>query len=409
MSKSLPLQALMALRRKQTVATPSLSEKNRTAGPVICIHLTSWGDLPAICSLGQRICADEFLLSGPPPSLTIIGPARNCPNSDHPRITIQPEPAENRGEIARFLVKTQPDLLIWTHGRLQPSFLAEADALNIPRILINARNNDLSLTSGRWIPGVMRALLDGFVHIIAADDGAVQRLRRTGVAANKIDALGKLHSETLPLTCNEAEFSEMSSLVGSRPVWLAMNVPESEFRFIAQAHLAASRRAPRLLLLMRPTTPDITESSLALLRQGGLNVAVRSHGDDPTDSTQIYVTDFEDEDGLWLRLSPITFFGGTLTSGVCHSPMEAAALGSAILHGPRVNDRASSFRKLAERGAARLVRDALDLGEAVEALLAPDRSAEMALGGWEVAASGAAVTNRVIELIVALLDEAEDV
>jgi 3-deoxy-D-manno-octulosonic-acid transferase len=79
--------------------------------------------------------------------------------------------------------------------------------------------------------------------------------------------------------------------------------------------------------------------------------------------------------------------------------MEAAALGSALLHGPRVGDYGPVFDRLGAARAARGVSGVTDLGEALADLLSPDRAARLAQAAWAVASDGADVTDRVVTLL----------
>ena len=83
---------------------------------------------------------------------------------------------------------------------------------------------------------------------------------------------------------------------------------------------------------------------------------------------------------------------------------EPAALGSAILYGPNVGRYLEVYSRFANAGAARIVKDSDTLASAVQQCLAPDQAALMAAAGWNVASSGAEVTDKVIELVHDTLD-----
>ncbi|MCP4248150.1 MAG: hypothetical protein GY778_13985 [bacterium] len=108
--------------------------------------------------------------------------------------------------------------------------------------------------------------------------------------------------------------------------------------------------------------------------------------------------------GLWYRLSPISFVGGSLEPVGGHNPFEPAALGSAILHGPYVLNFVDIFQRLAEAKASRLVTAPDTLAEAVNDLLNPDRAAEMAHAAWEVCSAGADVTDKALDMLFDHLD-----
>jgi 3-deoxy-D-manno-octulosonic-acid transferase len=79
-------------------------------------------------------------------------------------------------------------------------------------------------------------------------------------------------------------------------------------------------------------------------------------------------------------------------------------MGSAILHGPYVSHFKAAYDTLSTGKAARKVRDGYALGEEVERLLSPDQAALMAQAAWDVASSGAEVTDRVADLVQDFLD-----
>ena len=59
--------------------------------------------------------------------------------------------------------------------------------------------------------------------------------------------------------------------------------------------------------------------------------------------------------GMWFRLASVCFLGGSLVHSGGADPFEAAALGSAILHGPYTQNYQNDFDRLLDAGGARLV------------------------------------------------------
>ena len=121
---------------------------------------------------------------------------------------------------------------------------------------------------------------------------------------------------------------------------------------------------------------------------------------------EVYITDGPSEMGLWYRLAPIAFLGGSLYGGGSQrDPFEAAALGSAILHGPQTGKWTQRFLRLSEARASRQVSGATDLAGGLADLLAPDRAARLAQAAWAAASAGAEVTDRIVLQIRALVEE----
>ncbi len=358
-------------------------------------------------ALSDRIAADDgerltFLLTSPGivPAIApgIVGTAQ---------VLLQPEPPDQRVAVRSFLAHWSPDLLLWMHGDLRPALLSEAARISLPRVMIDAAASGLGATAGGWMPGLTRSLFEMFDTILAIDEEAAIRLRRLGVSSDRIEVAGALDAGTLALPCNERERRDLAMTIGTRPVWLAAETRLSEVEAIAAAHRKACRRAHRLLLILVPADPAEVPAMADILRGADFKIAVRSEGAEPDEPTQVYLADNPNEMGLWYRLAPITFQGGTLASGNGRSPFEPAALGSAVLHGPQTDPHGGSYARLARAGASRAISGPADLGAAVEALLAPDKAAAMAHAAWDVTSSGADVTNRVMELIRDRLNRAD--
>ncbi len=77
-----------------------------------------------------------------------------------------------------------------------------------------------------------------------------------------------------------------------------------------------------------------------------MSAALRSRGELPKRTTDIYVADTVGELGLIYRLAPLVFIGGSLVKHGGQNPIEAAKLGAAILHGPHVWNFAEIYAAL---------------------------------------------------------------
>jgi len=217
-----------------------------------------------------------------------------------------------------------------------------------------------------------------------------------------------MEDESAALPCLEAERSALARLLAARPVWFAAGVPEGEETAVLTAHRMAQQHSHRLALILMPADPARSAPLAAELEaKDDWAVAQRALDAEPEPEIDVFLVDNPAEYGLWYRLAPITFLGGSLTGkGPTRNPMEAAALGSAILHGPRTGDHGPIFGRLGAARATRAVASAIDLGEALGDLLAPDRAARLAQSAWAVASDGAEVTEQVLNRLRAILDDA---
>lgn len=316
-----------------------------------------------------------------------------------------PPPADAPDAVAAFLDHWRPDLGIWFDGALRPVLLHALGARGVPMMLVDGRVPDLP--GARWWPRLLPGLLAPFRHVLVVDAEAARLFQRAGAPAAAVQVCGPLEEPSHVLPVTEAERAALARGLGTRPVWLAVGVPEAEDDAVAAAHLSALRLAHRLLLILVPDTPTRAGALAERLRtQFGLDTVLRSSEADPVEEAQVYVADTEGELGLWYRLAPMTFLGGTLAGpGPLRPPFEAAAMGSALLHGLELGSEGPSFDRLRQAGASRVVPGAADLGEAVGDLLAADRCARLAQAAWGVASAGVEATALAVRLAGALLDE----
>ena len=105
--------------------------------------------------------------------------------------------------------------------------------------------------------------------------------------------------------------------------------------------------------MLAPRHPDRNSAIEQANRQAGLTVAVRSKYEQPSPDTDVWLADTMGEMGLWYRLAPVTFVGGSFGSEGGHTPFEPILLDSVVLHGPRVANFASTYDALSQAGGAR--------------------------------------------------------
>lgn len=328
-------------------------------------------------------------------------------------------PYETGPGMGRFLEHWRPDLVLWGAPDLPLAVLQALEGAGPPVFWINAAMPDEAQNRLRWFPGQASAALGRVGAILAADGRSATNLRRLGVPAERIDVTGPLQEGAPPLPCPAHERDTLAALLAARPVWLAAGVNAREMPIVLGAHARAARRSHRLLLILVPENLATGEALAESFERDGWVTALRSTQEDPVREIEIYVADLPDELGLWYRLAPVAFLGGTLArdgtlarngqarNGQARDPFEAAALGAALLHGPRTGSHAHAYERLGDAGAARLVRGESELARELDYLMAPDKAAEMARAAWEVTTAGAEVTDRVCAMILGALDDLE--
>lgn len=374
----------------------------RPEGRLVWFHAASVGKslslLEVLRRLGERAPALTCLVtSGTVTSADLL--AKRLPEG----CIHQYVPVDVRPWVVRFLEHWRPDVAVWTESELWPGMICETDRRGIPMMIINARISEKSYRQWSRFPWSAAAVLGRFDAILAQDELAARQLRSLGADPGRVQVAGSLKESSAPLPHDERALQDFSARLNNRPVWVAASTHPGEEEIVVAAHQAALRAIPGLLLLLVPRHPDRGPEIAARLRSEGHRVAVRSQGEELATETGIYLADTLGELGIWYRIAPVCFVGGSLFEIGGHNPYEPALLGSAILHGPHVRNFAEAYEKLEAAGAAIAVRDAAGLGRVLARVLSPDVAAEMAASGWDVCSEGAEVTNRVLSAIERLL------
>ena len=324
------------------------------------------------------------------------------------RVEVCPRPVDLRQSTDRFLEDWSPRVALFAGADFLPSAIPACEAAGISLILFDARVDARGGLRQRWTDLRLRARLRHFDRIFTATASDAQALRRMGADTRQVEVLGPFEEGTSALPCNEAERDNLAGLLAARPVWVAAGMAVDEFDAVEPAHRSASRVSHRLLLIVVPEDPDAGPGLAARFRSRGWSTALRTEGDEPEPAIQVYVADTDGEMGLWYRLAPITFLGSSLTwPGGGQDPYAPAALGSAVVAGPNTHEHAQATSRLLEAGALRQVEDRDGLGDAVTALLSPDRAAQQANRAWDISSQGAEASDRAATVILSQLRDGD--
>ncbi len=405
MGRSLGLAAYRAYTRR-LAKRDFTAHADRPKGPVLWIHAAESGSLMALQDLAVRLCTARHglnVLITLPDSTSFQSIQNNW--VPHPQMMLELAPSEHPDAVNAFWNHWKPDMGIWAWGGLRPNLLQKAHDEKVPVALIDADEDGFNGTYDKWLPDMTRRLLQPCVALMARSEQGLRQFRQLGLDKSKIRLTDRLEAGGHALPCDDQELSYWSQLIGGRSVWLACNVQAEELELILSAHRLALRLSHRLLLILHPSHRGLLESFRHGLSEAGFRYADWSNEEEPDDATQVVLAPDHQDLGLFYRLAPVSFMGGSLVDGYNgRNPFEAAALGSAVLYGPNVSRFLPFYTRLAKAGAARIVKDGDTLSSAVVRLIAPDQAAAMAHAGWDVVSQGANTTDRVIDLVQAVFD-----
>lgn len=377
-----PVQRELAAQRLGTPATP------RPKGPLLWVHLARNATPAALSLLLSRLRDDRAQLS-------VLLTCETPPNI--PDAILQRPPADTPEATAAFLGHWAPDACLWLGTDWVPNLLKQMKIRAIPSLCADARTDENQTRNRRWAPGRAAVDLSAFEYILTGS--AVDATRLIAMGAT-VETPGWLEASAGALPCNDAEWAALAQAFEARPLWLAAEVPESEYTEICEAHRVASRLAHRLVLLWVPADPAEGPALRDRLESEGWQTALRSADDEPREETQIYIADIFGELGLWYRLAPVTYIGRTLCGmAPGRSPMEPAALGSVVVHGPETLGHSAAYERFRSASALCAIASGAELGRVLERLQASDKAADLANAAWEVMTSGAEATDRALALL----------
>jgi len=342
-----------------------ISGKARPPGPLVWLHGASVGELISVLPLIERIRARDIDLLVTSGTVTSGGLAEErLP----PGVIHQFVPIDVPFYVRRFLDHWQPDLALFVESELWPNIMIEMSRRAVPMILVNARLSENSFRRWRHVPATIGDLLRRLDLCLARTPADAERLTKLG--APHIVTTGDLKLDGPAPPADRDKFLALQRTLVDRLTIAAASTHEGEEAAMIETHARLRESAPDLLTVIVPRHPERGASIAASAQAAGLTVNVRSRGELPNVSTDIYVADTVGELGLIYRLAPIVFMGGSLIKHGGQNPIEPAKLGAAILHGPHVWNFAEIYAALDQARGAELVVDASKLTAAIAALMA---------------------------------------
>ncbi|SIO20353.1 hypothetical protein [Vannielia litorea] len=390
-------RAFAGLTGRSQPAAGAAAGKTRPPGRLVWVHVAEGCSPATLEDLGRTLAEVH------PVSLLVTGLPEQPDFSGDAKLLYRRAPEPGRAGLRDFLFEWRPDIALWV-GTPRDIALLTAMGTACPTTLVAPGEEGLA-GANRATRAALRLVSELWVGSAAAAGAA----RAAGVGPTRIRLTGPLVAPPAPPPCIESDRADLAERLSARPVWLAARPLAQELGHVLAAHRAALAIAHRAILLLVPGADCPDDDALAVeLAEQGLTSAFRARGEEPLDTTEVYVTDrlSPEEDGLWFRLAPLCFLGGTLTpGGPVQASAPAAALGSAITFGPHGGgEEAAIMARLAGAGAARALANGEALPSAVAELLAPDRAAELAAAAWTEISEGAAVIARLAAHLATLLD-----
>lgn len=336
----------------------------RPTGMLLWFHAVSIGEAQAVLPLITQIFKDNptchiLITANTLGAAEYIAKQQKLPH--YQKLIHQFVPYDHPVFVARFLKYWKPTACFITELELWPNLIFLTKKKKRPLILLNARMSKRSFErwSNRLLSGLAEKMLHCFDLILAQDETNAQRFRALG--ASRIQIPGNLKFTAPSLTADKTKLLQLENTCKKRIRWLAASTHDGEEEIVALAHKQLKVSFPDILSICVPRDPFRGDQITALLRKLELKVSQRSQNESIEPETDIYLADSFGELGLFYRLCPISFIGGSFVPKGGHNPLEAARLGSVTLYGPHTTNFAELTTLLKNKHAGIALENVDDL------------------------------------------------
>ncbi|MEP2706938.1 MAG: 3-deoxy-D-manno-octulosonic acid transferase [Roseibium sp.] len=379
-------------RKGERFGRPSVS---RPLGKLVWIHAASVGETTSVLPLIEKLFSTghRVLLTTVTVTSSEIAEKRLPDGCIH-----QFAPFDSPGYVARFLEHWKPDLAMVVESEIWPCMFDEVRTHKIPFVMLNGRLSAASARNWSRLRGTSSYIFGCLDLVLAQSPADAERLRTLG--CQRVETPGNLKFDATLPEADLFDVGELVSQIGDRPVWLAALTHSEEDDLVLTTHDMLSKAFPGLLLILVPRHPARASEVAERLKSQGLRAVRRSQETTISSTIDVYLGDTLGEMGLYYRLAPVTFLGGSFNDAGGHSPVEASLLGSALVTGPRVANARTVYNELWAQNAARRVDDPDRLAGAVSDLLRnPEDANAQAERARDIVKAGRGAVDKTLSLI----------
>lgn len=339
-----------------------IASLSRPKGPIIWFHAASVGESLSILSLIKQLLKlhESFTILV---TTTTLSSAHLMEAKLPQRCIHQYIPYDVIEWVEAFLNHWHPNLALWVESEFWPNLLYQTQKRRIPMILLNASLSDKSYRKWIYIKSFPEHFLNLFKICLAQSQQDLEKLK--GLGAKNVLYSGNLKYASAPLNCDEVELERLKKAVEGRPIWVAASTHPGEEEIILASHALLKQDFPNLVTFLIPRHPERRAEVKSLIQSQNLEMAQRSQDQPIQRHTEIYLGDTLGELGLFYRLCPVAFVGGSLETTGGHNLIEPAQLECAILHGYNMSNFLEMVSLFHDRQAAIEVKGSVELADRI--------------------------------------------
>ncbi len=272
---------------------------------------------------------------------------------------------------SRTLKVLKPAAFVILETEIWPAMIASLKSTGVPIALVNGRISDRAFRRYEQTAWFFRPVMKNIDLVAAQSDLDAERFRAIGALPERVMMLGNAKYDAVASDVSEEQKSAFRKELNLRPddaVWIAGSTFAGEEKLAAQVYAQLRSKWPQLRLLVAPRHPERFSEAERDISELGLTVTRRSTGRIP-DPANVVLLDTVGELARIYSIAHAVLIGKSILAQGGQNPLEAAAQGCAILHGPNMENFRDATRLLADAGASAIVTDGGTLYKEMENLL----------------------------------------
>ncbi len=307
---------------------------------VIWLHAVSVGETraaqPLVLALLQHYPQAQILLTHMTPTGRATG--AEIFGSHGERVRQCYLPYDTGSMQARFVRHYAPRICILMETEVWPNLVAKCQRAGVPVCLVNARLSERSLRKGQRYAKLLRPASQALSVVAAQTALDAQRLQAIGVRHSVVTGSLKF-DVAVPDVATKVAHKLRQQLFGNgkqQAILLCASTREGEESLLLQAFARASQGQQNVpLLIIVPRHPQRFAEVEQLIKNAGLTVQRRSTLQITCATPpQVLLGDSMGEMFVYCALADVACIGGSLLPLGGQNPIEACAMGKAVLFGP---------------------------------------------------------------------------
>ena len=337
----------------------SISSKRRN---LIWFHGASVGEIMSVIPLikyyENKKSIDQILITSSTLSSSKILKKYNFKKTIH-----QFYPIDHIFFVNIFLNYWRPKIAIFIESEIWPCMFKKIEQKKIPLILLNARLTKKTFKKWSIIKSFSEDVFNKIKFSYPQNDETKLYLRQ--MKLKKVNQIGNLKF----IDYDDKNLSKVNynlkSEFNKKKVWVASSTHKDEEIFCAKAHMELKKKVKNLITIIIPRhIHRVKDIALDLEK---LNLKVNLHSTKPKNLkfTDIYLVDTFGETKKFHDISSTVFLGGSIIQRGGQNPLEAARLGSRVLHGSHTDNFRDVYKLLKKFKISKKIRSTSDLASSI--------------------------------------------